>query len=92
MKVGVRMAFFKNKEEKEEDKLKRLDIQMSQYNLKDLSEEDKKEVHSILYGLLGTGMIAISSKPEDAAKIDLLKVLIEQNWMIIKLLNEIKNK
>lgn len=86
------MVLTKTGEENEEEKQSNLDSQIRKYNLEELSEEDKEQAHSILFGLKGTGIIALGSKAVDKAKIDLLKKIIEQNWLIIKMLNEIKNK
>lgn len=83
---------FKGKEEKEREKQEKLEEQMKRYNLEDLSQEDKEYIKSITYRLMGTGLISFGSKAEDTAKIELLKLLIEQNWLIIKLLNEMNNK
>lgn len=87
------MAFFKNKEEKEIKKQEKLDELMKRYNLEDLSPKDKESVKLISMGLAGTGLIHLtSSKAEDVAKLSLLEALVDQNWIIIKLLNEINEK
>lgn len=86
------MALFKSKGEKEEEKQEKLDEFMSQLNLENLSQEDKKFAKLITYNLWGTGLARFGASAEDGANIGLLKALIEQNWMIIKLLNEINNK
>lgn len=89
---GVIMALFKSKEEKEEKKQEKLDEFMSQFNLENLSQEDKKFAKLITYNLWGTGLIRFGASAEDGANIGLLRALIEQNWLIIKLLNEINSK
>jgi hypothetical protein len=90
--VGV----FKSKEEKETERLKKLNEKMKQYGLEKLSDEDKRETDIIITGLMGNNLIEwgtiFGGKAEDTAKLTYLHALIEQNWMIIKLLNEIKNK
>ncbi|WP_407310920.1 hypothetical protein [Desulfosporosinus sp. SB140] len=90
------MALFKSKDEKENEKLEKLNEKMAKYGLENLSLEDKEKVKLILMGLMGTGLmdfgIALSGKSEDIAKLNYLGALVEQNWIIIKLLNDIKNK
>ena len=86
------MALFKSKEEKESEKLEKLNKKMVQYGLENLSAEDKERARLTLMELTGTTLIAITSSAEDNAKIGLLQAMIEQNFMIIKLLNDIKNK
>lgn len=90
------MGLFKGKEEKETQKLEKLNMKMAQYGLQNLSQEDKEKVEKILLGLMGNGLIEfgtiLSGKPEDVAKLSYLGALVEQNWLIIKLLNEIKEK
>ncbi|HEX2986101.1 MAG TPA: hypothetical protein VHO71_04725 [Caproiciproducens sp.] len=90
------MSFIKSKEEKEEEKSNKLNLKMSQYNLEHLSDTDKKEVSTILTGLMGNNLIEwgtiFGGKAEDTAKLSYLQALVEQNWLIIKLLNEIKEK
>lgn len=83
---------FKSKEEREMEKQEKLEEQMKKYNLENLSQEDKEYIKNITNRLMGTGLISLGSKAEDTAKIELLKLLIEQNWLIVKLLNEINNK
>lgn len=86
----------KSKEErkqgKEQKKQEKLDSLMRDYNLEHLSQEDKEAIKLITYRTWGTDLIAVAAKPEDDAKITSLQALIEQNWVIIKLLNEIDQK
>lgn len=86
------MALFKSKEEKEDEKLEKINQKMAQYGLDDLSQEDKERVRLTLKLLTGTTLIAITGSAEDNAKIGLMQAMIEQNFMIIKLLNEINTK
>ena len=86
------MALFKSKDEKEESRIEKINQKMAQYGLEDLSMEDKERVRNMMRGDLGNTLIAITSKAEDNAKIGLLQTIMDQNFMIIKLLNDIKNK
>ena len=86
------MALFKSKEEKEEKKQEKLDEFMSQFNLENLSQEDKEFERSITYKLWGTGLTRFGASAEDAANIGLMQAMIDQNFLIIKLLDEINSK
>lgn len=86
------MALFKSKDEKEELKIEKINQKMAQYGLENLDMEDKERVRNMMKGDIGNTLIAITSSAEDNAKIGLLQTITDQNFMIIKLLNEIKNK
>ena len=44
-------------------------------------------------GLMETGMkLSMNAKVEDQLQVQYLRTIMEQNWMIIRLLDEIKNK
>lgn len=80
------------KESKEEKKQVKLEELMARNNLQDLSQEDKESVKHILNQTLNSSFMALSFKAEDTAKIGLTHLMIEQNLIIIKLLNEISKK
>lgn len=93
------MSMFKSKEDRETEKLNKeavkleqLDNKMAQYGLENLSLEDKQRVKLILTSVTGTGLVLLGSKAEDTAKLSLMRATVEQNFMIIKLLNEINTK
>ena len=83
---------FKSKEQRQEKKQEKLEELMAKYNLENLSQEDKETAQLITYNLWGTGLISLGAKAEDSANIGLLTAIVEQNFMMIKLLNEINNK
>lgn len=84
---------FKNrKDKKEEKKQESIEDLTSRHNLNELSLEDKEYVTSLIEGMRGTTAIGFTSSAEDTAKIGLLQTIIEQNFLTIKLLNEISNK
>lgn len=87
------MSPFKNrKDKKEEKKRDKIEDLTSRYNLDELSQEDKEYMSSLIKGMSGTTAIGFTSSAEDTAKIGLLQTIIEQNFLTIKLLNEISNK
>ena len=92
------MGFFGNAEDKDAKKEAKLNALMAKYGLENLSPEYREKVKDINSELLGTGLmeagmkLSLSAKTEDQLQVQYLKTLVEQNWMIIRLLDEIKNK
>lgn len=92
------MGFFGNAEDKEAKKEAKLNAMMAKYGLENLSPEYRAKVKDINAELLGTGLmeagmtLSLSAKTEDQLQVHYLKTIVEQNWMIIRLLDEIKNK
>ena len=85
------------KEEKDQKKLEKLNVQMAKYGLENLSRDDKETIRLILLGLMGTGMMETGAKltgikSEDDLKITYLRTLMEQNWLLLKKLDEISRK
>ena len=84
---------FKNRKGKNEERTQEsIEEITSRYNLDALSQEEKEYVSSLIKGMSGTTAIGFTSSAEDTAKIGLLQTIIEQNFLTIKLLNEISNK
>lgn len=80
-----------SKQEKEMQKF------MDRYQLEELSEQDMIIVKRIADDLVAnnlfkTGMALTFAKAEEQAKVTYLSALVEQNWMIIRKLDEISNK
>lgn len=80
-----------SKQEKEMEKF------MDRYQLEDLSEKDMVILKKIADDLIGNnlfkaGMALSFAKAEEQAKVTYLSALVEQNWMIIRKLDEISNK
>ena len=81
----------KNKQEKEEERYKK--NKDYKYLEESLSAEDKQYSKGIHDKIFSAGLDQIVwSEIKDYAQINLLEILIKQNWMIIKQLNEINNK
>lgn len=88
-------------ETKEEKKIRKQqeEIQkfMEKYNLNEVREEDLVVLRRIANDLTGNelfkaGMALSFAKAEEQAKVTYLSALVEQNWLMIKLLSEINSK
>ena len=92
------MGLFASQEEKDAKKEEKLNQMMAKYGLENLSPEYRDQVKKIATELMGTGMmetgmtLSFGTKTEDQLKIYYLRTILEQNWMIIRLLDEIKRK
>lgn len=92
------MGLFGNAEDKEAKKEAKLDAVMAKYGLDNLSPEYRSKVKDINMELWGTGLmetgmkLSMNAKTEDQLQVQYLKTILEQNWIIIRLLDEIKSK
>lgn len=90
------MGLFASKEEKEEKKAAKMREVAAKYHLENINSEDLETVQKINSELLGTGMMEfgtlLTGKAEDNVKIAYLNTLIQQNWIIIRQLDEISKK
>lgn len=91
------MGLFDSKEVKDAKKEEKLNAMMAKYGLESLSPEYREKVKDINDELLGMGFMEAGmklsmAKSEDQMKVSYLHALVEQNWMIIRLLDEIKRK
>lgn len=86
------MKFFKSKEEREEEKVEEVSrVMEEEYGLTDLDSIDVSRIESIKLNKRGNTAIKLGSKPDITLISSQLEILEEQNWMIIKLLKEIKD-
>ncbi len=92
------MALFGgNKETKEEKQARKVQELLEKYGLQDLSDprdlESVKRISESLYGnkLIELGT-ALSGSGEDSAKLAYLSALVEQNWIIIRQLDQLNRK
>ena len=90
------MGLFASKEEKEVKKIEKLQAIAAKYHLDGINPKDLESIQSINSELLGAGMMEfgtlLSGKSEDNVKIAYLNTLIQQNWIIIRQLDEISKK
>lgn len=91
------MGLFGNKDNKEEKELKEQQAFLEKYGLENLSPEDLKILKRITQDLAGNkwfkaGMALSFAKAEEQAKVTYLSALVEQNWLMIRKLDEISKK
>ena len=92
------MGFFASADEKEAKKEEKLNKMMAKYGLENLSPEYRDKVKDINLELVGTGLmeagmkLSMGAKTEDQLQVQYLKTILEQNWIIIRLLDDLKNK
>lgn len=91
------MAIFKSKESKEDKKLKEIEKFMVRYQLDEINDKDLKIIKNIANDLAGNNLIkagmALSfARVEEQAKVSYLSAIIQQNWIMIRQLNNLNNK
>jgi hypothetical protein len=92
------MGLFGNAEDKKKENNEALQSLMAKYGLENLSPEYREKVRDIYLEIIGTGAIEMAMKfnfgtqPEELLKVSYLNGILKQNWIIIRLLDEIKNK
>lgn len=92
------MGLFASADEKEAKKEEKLNKMMAKYGLENLSPEYRDKVKDINLELVGTGLmeagmkLSMGAKTEDQLQVQYLKTILEQNWIIIRLLDDLKNK
>ena len=90
------MGLFNNNESKEEKKERKAREILAKYQLENLSSEYAKSVKNISLSLAGTDLIEIAStmgmKSAEILTTSYLKSIVEQNFIIIRQLDEISKK
>lgn len=87
------MALFNNAA-KEDKKAEKAEALLKKYGLQELKDpRDVESVRAIANSLMGNKLIelgtALSGNGEDVAKMTYLSAIVEQNWIIIRLLDKI---
>lgn len=81
---------FGNKEEKQNEKLQKM---LKKYNIENVSSDISEDVQAIANDLAGNKMIELGTLLQgngaDAVKMSYLSAIMRQNFIIIKLLDEI---
>jgi len=84
---------FGNNEEKKQEKVNKL---MERYKITNVSSDISEDVLAIAQDLAGNKMIEVGTLLQgngaDAAKMSYLSAIMKQNFIIIKLLDEIAHK
>nr|DAF51932.1 MAG TPA: Precorrin-8X methylmutase [Siphoviridae sp. ctOb14] len=86
------MGLFKNKEQESKNRQEQFSLILEKYNLRDLPSEDQEIIKQIAHRTAGTDLISFNASAVDSAKLSLLNTIVEQNWVIMKLLNDLKTK
>lgn len=91
------MGLFGSAEEKEAKKEEKMNALMAKYGLETLSPEYRDKVKAINLELAGmnfqeAGLKLSMAKSEDQLKVSYLHAIFEQNWIIIRLLDDIAKK
>lgn len=90
------MALFKSKGERKQLREERRENVIKEFfntrNLDNLAEEDKEFVNLIREEIESTTGYRVRGTEGEIALIEQMDILIEQNWLMIKLLNDINNK
>jgi hypothetical protein len=84
---------FGNSEEKRNEKVQKL---LKKYNIENVSSDISEDVLAIATDLTGNKAIEVGAMLQgsgaDAVKMSYLSAIMRQNWIIIKLLDEIAHK
>lgn len=90
------MGLFDSKEQKDAKKEAKVKEAMAKYGLQDISDDYAPYVREIQLDLMGNKLIefgtALQGNGVDSAKMSYLSAILKQNWIIIRLLDEIANK
>ena len=91
------MALFNSKENKEDKKQQEINNFMEKYQLDEIDDKDLVIIKKIATDLIGNnllkaGMALSFAKAEEQAKVSYLSALVNQNWIMIRQLNNISNK
>ena len=90
------MALFKSKDERKQDEIERQEKLFKEFietrNLENLLENDKEFIGLIREDVEDISMYRVKGTQGEIAQLEMMNIIAEQNWLIIKLLNDINNK
>lgn len=91
------MALFNSKENKDDKKQQEINKFMEKYQLEEIDDKDLVIIKKIATDLIGNnllkaGMALSFAKAEEQAKVSYLSALVNQNWIMIRQLNNISNQ
>ena len=88
--------FFKSKEERKQEDKERQERLLKEFietrNLENLSESDKEFLDLIRENVEDITRYSVKGSDVEIRQLEMMNVIAEQNWLIIKLLNDINNK
>lgn len=86
------MSIFENKEERDEKKIERLNRKMEKLGLKELDILEKNQTESIIKFLSNFDGCDFVVNEDDNVATVLTKAQIEQNWLLLKKLDNIEKE
>lgn len=90
------MALFKSKEERQKEKLEQHQKALKEFletrNLENLSEKDIEFIDLLREEIENATLYSIKGSEGELKQVELMLIMIEQNWLIIKLLSEISQR
>lgn len=90
------MALFKSKEERKQENKERQERLLKEFietrNLENLSESDKEFLDLIRENVEDITRYSVKGSDVEIRQLEMMNVIAEQNWLIIKLLNDINKK
>ena len=88
--------FFKSKEERKQEDKERQERVLKEFietrNLENLSESDKEFLDLIRENVEDITRYSVKGSGAEIRQLEMMNVIAEQNWLIIKLLNDINKK
>ena len=90
------MALFKSKEERKQENKERQEKLLKEFietrNLENLSESDKEFLDLIRKNVEDITRYSVKGSDVEIRQLEMMNVIAEQNWLIIKLLNDINKE
>lgn len=90
------MTLFKSKEERKQENKERQEKLLKEFietrNLENLSENDKEFLDLIRENVEDITRYSVKGSDAEIRQLEMMNVIAEQNWLIIKLLNDINKK
>ena len=88
--------FFKSKEERKQEDKERQERLLKEFietrNLENLSESDKEFLDLIRENVEDITRYSVKGSDAEIRQLEMMNVIAEQNWLIIKLLNDINKE
>jgi hypothetical protein len=88
--------FFKSKEERKQEDKERQERLLKEFietrNLENLSESDKEFLDLIRENVEDITRYSVKGSDVEIRQLEMMNVIAEQNWLIIKLLNDINKE
>ena len=90
------MGLFGNAEDKDAKREQKAAALMAKFHLEEVSPEYREQVKEISYDLMGNKLTelgaALQGNAHDTAILSYMSAIVRQNWIIIRLLDDIAKK